>query len=275
MSNNGNDFEGFVDGASHFEYIITSAQHGFMSCRSTVTNLLNCVNEWSACIDIRGCIDVLYIDIAKAFDSVSHEKLIFKLEKCGVRGKFLSWIRSFLRNRTQSVKTGEKISGATSVTSGVPQGSVLGSVLFLIYINDLVDVLSNCSVSIFADDSKLYFKADTDNDISAIQRDIDSIMTWCDEWQLTVAASKCNVLHIGRHNRKHAYQMGGSQIPSVSSVKDLGIMVSEDLSFSPHIASVSRAAFARCNLIFRAFSTRNLDCLLKAYITYDLRASYS
>ena len=153
--------------------LISNVQHGFMNGRSTVTNLLQCLNCWYRSIDNRQSIDVMYIDIAKAFDNVSHSKRIFKLDKYGIRGRFLAWIACFLQNRTQRVKSGETFSECSSVTSGVPQGSVLGPVLFLVYINDLSEVLKNCSVSIFADDTKIYFKADTDNDLQCIQDDID------------------------------------------------------------------------------------------------------
>ena len=152
-----------------------------------MTNLLCCLNDWIVSVDKKCSVDVMYIDIAKAFDSVSHEKLLSKLVKYGVTGNFLLWIKAFLRDRRQRVKISETKSDFSPVTSGVPQGSVLGPVLFLIYINDLADVLENCSVSIFADDSKIYFKADCTADIDAIQSDINNVFAWCQEWQLTVA----------------------------------------------------------------------------------------
>ena len=248
--------------------LISQYQHGFLAKRSTTTNLLYCLNDWFCAVDKRECIDVLYIDIAKAFDSVSHPKLLFKLEKYGIRGKFLSWIKSFLSGRRQRVKVGESYSSFTAVTSGVPQGSVLGPILFLIYINDLAHVVNNCSISIFADDSKIYFKADTDIDVAAIQSDIDRVLAWCHEWQLDIAAHKCNILHIGRRNQNHSYNMGAAEIPAVDSIKDLGVTVKTDLTFSLHIGNITKQAFQRLNLVFRAFCSRDVNLLLKAYLTY-------
>lgn len=248
--------------------LISPAQHGFMTSRSTVTNMLHCINEWSSHVDQRGSVDVLYIDIAKAFDTVSHEKLMYKLEKYGISGKFLSWIGAFLRDRTQRVKTGEQYSEYSRVSSGVPQGSVLGPILFLVYINDLTDVLRSCSVSIFADDSKIYFKADNEEDVYRMQSDIDRVLLWCDRWQLSIAVTKCNILHIGRANRKNVFSMGETVIPSVGAVRDLGITVTENLSFTLHISNISKAAFARSNLLLRSFISREQTLLLKAFITY-------
>jgi hypothetical protein len=248
--------------------LVSRYQHGFLSRRSTMTNLLCCLNQWFSSINKRECVDVMYIDIAKAFDSVSHSKLLYKLRMYGVTGKFLQWIAAFLNQRRQRVKIGSTMSNFANVTSGVPQGSVLGPVLFLIYINDIADVLKNCSVSIFADDSKIYFRANSATDIAVIQSDIDRIQSWCDEWQLSIAANKCSMLHLGRANVNNLYTMGATNIPVVRMVKDLGITISADLSFSPHITQITKNAFARINLIFRAFTTRDINCLLKAYIAY-------
>ena len=228
--------------------------------------MLKCLNDWFSAIDNSRCVDVMYIDVAKAFDSVSHPKLMYKLEKYGVTGKFLNWISAFLSDRRQRVKVGEVKSEFAEVTSGVPQGSVLGPILFLIYIKDLSLVLRDCSISIFADDSKIYFKADYAECIERIQDDINRVAQWCNDWQLSVAVHKCSVLHIGRNNGNHEYSMHGNAVPSVASLTDLGITA--NLSFSPHISNICRSAFQRLNLIFRSFTTRDTDCLLKAYLSY-------
>jgi hypothetical protein len=248
--------------------LISRSQHGFMANRSTNSNLLGCLNDWCRAVDKRECIDVLYIDIAKAFDSVSHPKLLYKLTKYGVGGKFFEWIRAFLGNRRQKVRINSNHSDYVRVSSGVPQGSVLGPVLFLIYINDLAEVVKNCSISIFADDSKIYFEVNRTLDVDRMQADIDRVLLWCQAWQLEIAAHKCNILHIGRGSLGHTYSMGQTEISTVDSVKDLGVTISADLRFSLHVANITKQAFQRLNLIFRTFCSRDVDCLVKAYITY-------
>ena len=137
--------------------IISEHQHGFQSKKSTQTQLLECSNNWTYWVDKREGVDVVYLDISKAFDSVSHSKLLHKLQKYGIRGKFFNCIKSFLEGRAQRVKVNNSFSKASHVKSGVPQGSVLGPLLFLLYINDVVGSLKNCSIKIFADDCKVYF----------------------------------------------------------------------------------------------------------------------
>ena len=135
---------------------ITSHQHGFVSHKSTQTQLLECTNMWSIWLDEKEGVDVVYVDVSKAFDTVSHPKLLNKLESYGIKGKILNWVRDFVHARTQAVRVNSSFSQLLPVSSGVPQGSVLGPLLFLIYINDAVDVSKNCFVKIFADDCKFY-----------------------------------------------------------------------------------------------------------------------
>ena len=131
---------------------ISKHQHGFLAKHSTVTQMFECVNDWSFTLNIGNSIDVIYIDFAKAFDKVVHTKLLFKLQSYGIDGLVLKWIEQFLIERLQYVRVNDYYSNFIVVLSGVPQGSVLGPILLLIFINNICDAIRDCSVKLFADD---------------------------------------------------------------------------------------------------------------------------
>jgi hypothetical protein len=146
-------------------------------------------------------VDILYVDFKKAFDSVVHSKLICKLKAYGITGNLLIWIENFLYNRFQAVRVGSHISQFRQVISGVPEGSVLGPLLFLIYINDLVDVFgSNLTVKLFADDVKIYVNICDIASSSDLQMGLNGLCEWASMWQLNISINKCAVLHLGRNN---------------------------------------------------------------------------
>ena len=135
--------------------LLSPQQYGFCEGRSTVTQLLATINDWMTCLDSKVPVDAVYLDFSKAFDSVPHRRLLHKLHEYGIRGMLLEWIKDFLSDRTQFVSINNERSSHIKVTSGVPQGSVLGPTLFIYYINDLPEK-TDCKVKIFADDSKVY-----------------------------------------------------------------------------------------------------------------------
>ena len=138
--------------------LISKCQHGFLRKHSTYSNLHESVNDWS--LSPKNCTttDIIFIDLKKAFDSVSYQKLLSKIESYGIQGDLLEWLKAFLTDRTQTVKIRNRISSNISITSGVPQGSVLGPLLFLLHINDITDIAVGLDVNLklFADDAKLY-----------------------------------------------------------------------------------------------------------------------
>ena len=158
---------------------LSDKQHGFRSKRSCLTNLLLNLEEITSMVDDGHSVDQIYLDFQKAFDKVPHQRLLFKLEKAGISGGLLSWIESFLSQRTQRVKVNGKFS-----VSGVPQGSVLGPLVFILFINDLPDIVKSASTSIFADDTKLSGKANTQEDTDKIQSDLDALEKWSKIWKL-------------------------------------------------------------------------------------------
>ena len=228
-----------IDHMCHNE-LLSKCQHGFIPKRSCVTNLLATMDRWTEALDQGKSVDAVYLDFAKAFDSVPPQRLIRKVESYGIIGKVKSWIEHFLIGRRQRVSVNGAVSEWSSVTSGVPQGSVLGPVLFVIFINDLPEVLSSwCEM--YADDTKVSASVDTDSERQMLQMEIDRLVEWADVWQLRFNASKCKVIHFGRNNPEHRYTMRLHQsedrimLEATTLEKDLGAQVDLELKFSSHI----------------------------------------
>lgn len=167
--------------------ILSIHQHGFRSKRSTTSQLIECMNDWTKILDQSQSVDIIYLDFAKAFDTVSHPKLMFKLRKLGISDELLNWIHEFLSGRTQRVKVGTSLSFVGDVKSGVPQGTVLGPVLFLIYINDLAKVVKNSCLKIYADDVKLYIRSDISVNQHLLASDLKRVYEWSLDWQLQLS----------------------------------------------------------------------------------------
>ena len=211
--------------------LISPSQHGFVRKKACVTNLLECQNIVSRLLNEDKVVDVLYTDFEKAFDKVSHKKLLIKLYGYGIRGKLLGWIKSFLRGRRQRVVMGEIESEWGDILSGVPQGSVLGPLLFVIYINDLPDGLENI-FKMYADDSKVIAEAGGLEGDSKLQRDIVKIKNWCDKWSMSLNSSKCKIMHFGKKNPGRSYYVD-NEIDRVTlgvteAEKDLGIIIANN-----------------------------------------------
>ena len=150
--------------------VICSHQHGFCKSKSCLTNLLEAFEDWSLWDDTNAHFDAVFLDFQKAFDSVPHVRLIYKLNMLGIRGRLLNWIEDFLRNRRQRVVVNGSQSDWREVTSGVPQGSVIGPLLFICYINDLPSVITGCEYKIFVDYCKVYRKIETTEDYNILQK---------------------------------------------------------------------------------------------------------
>jgi hypothetical protein len=249
--------------------LISVHQHGFLKNKSTETQLLECFNDFTKEVDSKGCMDVVYLDISKAFDTVCHSKLLYKLTRYGIAGHLLSWIKGFLSDRVQCVNANGAKSTYVNVSSGVPQGSVMGPLLFLLFINDIEDSVENVKIKIFADDCKLYFKCSTDADFELLVHDIENVFNWIEQNQLTVAAEKCNLLHIGRTNPNRELAVNGITVPETDTVRDLGLLVSSDMKPSSHCKMLATKAFRISSLIFRSFKCRDrgfLIAMLKVYV---------
>ncbi|XP_044755111.1 uncharacterized protein LOC123314063 [Coccinella septempunctata] len=246
--------------------LIPDQQHGFLPGRSTLTNLLVAVNDWTKSIDADIPIDVIYLDFAKAFDKVPHRHLIHKLEHLGIRGKLLSWIDSFLNDRKFRVRVGGVFSDlAMKVTSGVPQGSVLGPILFLLYTSDLPSLFDS-SCLLFADDAKLYRAPSLSP--NQLQLDLDKQVQWAEEWQLPLNVAKCCVLHIGRNNPRIQYTLDRQFLTEVRSHRDLGVLVNSDLDWSEHIAEACGRAKRTTYLLQKTFGGCSIQVARLLYTSY-------
>jgi hypothetical protein len=192
----------------------------------------------------------VYIDFAKAFDSVVKSKLCAKLYSMGIRGKLLLWISVFLTDRTQQVKVSKCLSDVVNVVSGVPQGSVLGPLLFVTYINDIVNIFdSKLQVKLFADDVKIYIVIDDVTCTHLLQKGLDNLAIWAAKWQLNISVPKCSVLHIGCLENRPSYHINNCTLPNVTSVKDLGVTMDSKLRFRFNLNSIVSKAHQRASLI--------------------------
>ena len=185
--------------------------------------------------------DLILLDFSKAFDKVAHEKLLLKLHFYGIRGNTLNWIKYFLGNRTQSVILNGSNLDSIPVPSGVPQGSVLGPMLFLAYINDLPDQVKS-SLRLYADDTAMYLALNAQTEI--LQKDLEKLEIWEKLWTVSFNPSKCQVIHVTRRKNPFQtyYRLHGCVLESVPSAKYLGVTISEDLRWTDHIYNISKKA---------------------------------
>ena len=254
-------------------YLISPNQHAFLVNHSTTTNLLECVHDWMLSLQDHRSTDVIYVDISRAFDSIVFSKLMVKLENYGVIGRLHNWINNFVTGRTQRVVVSNCFSSDSFVISGVPQGSVLGPILFLVYINDLDKIFSDqlCLTSkLFADDCKLYSRVIINHPSHDLQLALNRLCSWAVKWQLFINVLKCIFLCISRSllSSQSVYFINNVPIVSASSVSDLGVTINHDLTFNLHINTIVSRAHGRLSVFLRGFVTRDFNFVSKAFITY-------
>ncbi|MEW8547738.1 MAG: reverse transcriptase family protein, partial [Candidatus Thiodiazotropha sp.] len=246
----------------------SKSQHGFLAGRSCTTQLLEFLEDVTTALDNGEDVDVIYLDFCKAFDKVPHKRLLKKLWGYGIRGNIYSWILDFLSDRKQYVKVCGISSDPVMVTSGVPQGSVLGPILFLIYINDLPEVISAIT-KLFADDAKIYRSIATNQHIAQVQLSVDEAVAWADTWEMFFNFKKCKHLHIGTRQDPAIYKMKCGQesfsIEKCTSERDLGVTVDQALNFSEHISCKVSKANRNLGIIFRTFTFMDKEMFLNLY----------
>ena len=244
--------------------ILKDSQHGFCKGRSCLTNMLTFFEEATKSFDVSRAYDIVYLDFQKAFDKVRHDKLIIKMRMVGITGATSEWVRNWLQHRTQSVMVGGTLSEQGIVGSGVPQGSVLEPLLFLIYINDLDGGIESSLVK-FADDTKLGGLANSLEHTKVIQEDLDRIQKWAETWQMKFNIAKRKVLHVGNKNIRQDYFMGGIKLECAQVEKDLGVMVDENLSGSRQCAVAVKKANRMLGYIARSIEYKSKEVILTLY----------
>ncbi|CAH8490734.1 unnamed protein product [Dicrocoelium dendriticum] len=220
--------------------ILVPEQHGFRQNHSCTTNLLIARASWTESVDAGAEVDAAYLDFSKAFDHIDHRILHHKLQKYGIGDPVLYWIGDFLLQRHLNMRVRSNLSESIEVQCGVPQGSVLGPRLFLVFINDLASVLSsNCLL--FADDLKVWRTIAAVDDHTFLQEDLDEAYTWSIENMMHFNVTKCKVLSI-RHNSMHNYRLGPQILQRASHECELGVIVQDDLGCSRQTEKAAKKA---------------------------------
>jgi Reverse transcriptase (RNA-dependent DNA polymerase) len=216
--------------------VIPGNQHGFRTRRSCMTLLAGLFDSWAAILDQKSGahLSAVFLDFSKAFDRVPHRRLLSKLDRYGVRGLLQRWLESFLVGRTQHVRFNGACSSPSEVPSGVIQGSVLGPLLFNIYVADLPSVVKSARLEQYADDCSLSKEIENQEDADALQEDLDNVSRWCQENGLTLNAKKCKAMDITRARIpcRPMYKIGSTVLDYVDSERLLGVHISKDLRWN-------------------------------------------
>ena len=244
--------------------LLNDSQHGFIKGKSCLTNLLEYLENVTKVLDEGDPLDVIYLDFAKAFDKVPHKRLIKKLEAHGISGNVSRWIKNWLTDRRQRVNINGKISNWADVLSGVPQGSVLGPLLFLIYINDIDDGIMS-KIWKFADDTKICKNIKNERDVEILRNDLKQLYKWSEDWQMLFNLDKCVVIHMGNKNKKCLYELGGQKLKSVEQERDLGIIVHSNGKMSEQCTMSAKKANQILGMIKRNMKWKDKNIITKLY----------
>ena len=250
--------------------IIVTEQYGFCSGKSCTTQLLSHFEKILEILDKCANADVIYLDFSKAFDKVDHEILLKKLEAFKITGKLLQWIRSFLSSRLQYVIVDGHKSAPEKVLSGVPQGTVLGPLLFILYINDIVKVIRHSYIKIFADDTKLIKMIESLEDRDLLDADLHAVIEWAALNKMELNELKFQLLsHGNKNNLKAPYVINEDiSLEKSEDVIDLGVTLSENATFSSHITKAVLSAKRFAAWTMRTFKSRKNEVVLLLYKTY-------
>lgn len=248
--------------------IINKNQHGFRRAHSCQSQLLLLTEDVLKAMDNKKQVDIVLLDFCKAFDKVPHKRLLCKLKSYGIQGDLVEWIEHWLTKRNQRVILENHASNKVPVKSGVPQGTVLGPLMFLLYINDISNNISS-TIRLFADDCIIYRIIDTENDSQTLQRDLDIISCWTETWQMQLNIDKCAIVRCTRSplSIKFDYKLNDTYIRTVHQHQYLGITIDESMHWSHHIKSICQKANKTLNFIRRNLYKCDGSVKASAYLT--------
>lgn len=251
--------------------LICKDQYAYRRGYSCTLQLLMCQNDFAEMLNNGDCFDVIYFDFKSAFELTTHSKLLECFESLGVGEVLIRWISSFLSDRTFKVSVNNQLSSEAKITSGCPQGTILGCIAYIFYTNSIKHVLpENVKVKIYADDTKIYARVNNVNDYNVLQDAVNKFYRWTVALDLLLSVGKCNVLHHGRNNQRFTYFIDNQQIMPVNSVRDLGIILTPDLKFSEQTREVVNKASRRTNFILRSFTINKPEVYYKLFDVYIL-----
>ena len=247
--------------------LLSPNQFGFLPEKSACSQILSCLYEWITAYCENKSTHVFYADISKAFDSVSHSKLVSVIKSYGLNVSTVNWISEFLCNRSQQVVVNDVLSPPCEISSGVPQGSIVGPLTFIMYMDDVdscVHHVHDGGLRLFADDTKFYT-----TEVAQLQTCIDNFDLWLESRQLELAIKKCYTFHISRSNTQlPSFTIKNTPITQTPVIKDLGIFMSNNLKWAAHVNQVYKNACYSSYHIIRFSKTRNIWVLMKLYKTY-------
>lgn len=256
---------------NHFTSYLSPNQHAYVKGRSTTTNLLEFVHTANSTLSENCQLDVIYTDFSKAFDQVNHVVLLRKLERMGIHSSLLAWISSYLSSRLQCVKISNCTSSSFIVTSGVPQGSHIGPLLFILFINDLVHILNYSECLIYADDVKLFTRISCVNDMLHFQRDLNDVCQWCVVNKITLNVNKCKQVSFYRNKPRviSHYNLAHQPLEKLTNIRDLGVLFTRNLSFNRHVDAAVAKAYSMLGFVKRICRDfTNLEALKSVYCAH-------
>ena len=252
-------------------HVITPFQSGFIPGDSAVNQLVDLYNTFSRALDEGKEVRVVFCDISKAFDRVWHKGLLAKLKHYGITGQLFAWFESYLSNRFQRVVLPGGSSEWLKINAGVPQGSILGPLLFILYINDIVHEI-NSNIRLFADDTSLYIIVDFhDSAAQILNVDLNRIGNWAESWLVNFNANKTEAfLATRRTNRVNHPTLYLHDVPinEVTTHKHLGLNFSQRLDWPSHIDYITQKAWSRMNLLRKLKFMLDRKSLQKTYFTF-------